>query len=299
MQWFDDVQIFLVIIFGALLLNIVLFLIVGRKRREAILNNSADASVERIGRRSSFELFMNAADGQERRVLFVLNDFSDLVLYFGPILLAILRSNCDVFVLNIQPCYGQRYFWLKKCVDVLCQTMGFSNSNVTFVWDERFPDQQTNSADDPWPILSLMHIIHSYAMLYDVDFITTYDADGINENAARQAINEAVSGLWRKRMLPKHVEIYLLTSASILRSMAGIFDTPISYMSLRLGISSGRLMSSLKDILVLQRLYVLCEWRRGVMGLCTVIKVCLILVLNRYFLINDYHKIQDEEKYRL
>lgn len=37
----------------------------------------------------------------------------------------------------------------------------------------RFPDHRTDSADDPWPILLLMHIIQSYANLVDADFVST------------------------------------------------------------------------------------------------------------------------------
>jgi len=174
--------------------------------------------------------------------------------------------------------------------------MGFSVSDVTFIWDEHFPDALTESANDPWPIPLLMQMVHSYAMRHDVDFVITYDADGIDDDAGRQGINEAVGALWRKRMLPKHAEIYLLTSASIVRAMAGLWDTPLSCLSSMAGSHSGRCRSSFSEILILQRLYFLCEYRGGVWSR---LKSCVLLVLNRYFLLNYYHRIQDEEKYRL
>lgn len=97
MQWFDDVQIFLVIIFIILFFNCVLFLIIARKRGK-------ESRIDEL-------LGENGVDKKNRRrILFILKDFSDLVLCFGPILFATLRNDCDVFILNIQPCKFSDFF---------------------------------------------------------------------------------------------------------------------------------------------------------------------------------------------
>ncbi|VDP33949.1 unnamed protein product [Soboliphyme baturini] len=78
-------------------------------------------------------------DGLKRkvRVLYVVKDLIDIVYYFGPSLMTVLRYGCcEVMILSIQPTKGQAMDSQKSVLDFFCKLTAVNRSYVTFAWNE-------------------------------------------------------------------------------------------------------------------------------------------------------------------
>ncbi|XP_035733515.1 N-acetylglucosaminyl-phosphatidylinositol de-N-acetylase-like [Vespa mandarinia] len=163
--------------------------------------------------------------GPPRRILLVTAHPDDEVMFFGPMIYWVTRSEISNIYLLCFSFGGnkQRKEELWNCTKLL----GIPEANVTIIMSSELPDSQSIK----WPVDVLAESILHYIESYKIDAVITFDKYGVSKHKNHISLYFAIAALCIEKKVPTYCKLYALESVNIARKYVQLLDLPISLLS--------------------------------------------------------------------
>jgi len=156
------------------------------------------------------------------RVLFVTSHPDDEVMFFGPTILGLARTGCDIFLLVMSP-GREKGHTRKKELYESCRILGIPMSNIIVM-------RHTKLQDDPtvrWREELVSNIILRHVASLDIDTVVTFDRHGVSGHRNHISLYYAVACF---AMEDRERSVYCLTTVNLLRKYSSVLDVPMSFL---------------------------------------------------------------------
>jgi len=182
-----------------------------------------------------------------RRILLVIAHPDDECLFFGPMLLGMLRASPssledsiqadnetethshhtgpDVHILCLSSGDYRKQGNERKAEFLRsCQRLGIIDSHVTLIEHSKLPDGPSFT----WNKHLVKDIVLRHVEQLGVDTVVSFDRHGVSGHANHAAIYIALQQLYSRGKLPVDTRVFVLESVNILRKYVGLLDLPWS-----------------------------------------------------------------------
>jgi len=156
------------------------------------------------------------------RVLFVTSHPDDEVMFFGPTILGLAKTGCQIFLLVMSP-GRERGHTRKKELYESCRILGIPMSNIIVM-------RHTKLKDDPtvrWREELVSNIILRHVASLNIDTVVTFDRHGVSGHKNHISLFYAVACF---AMEDRDRSVYCLTTVNLLRKYSSVLDVPMSFM---------------------------------------------------------------------
>ena len=122
------------------------------------------------------------------RVLFVTSHPDDEVMFFGPTILGLARTGCEIFLLVMSP-GREKGHTRKKELYESCRILGIPMSNIIVM-------RHTKLKDDPtvrWREELVSNIILRHVASFNIDTVVTFDRHGVSGHRNHISLYYAVA----------------------------------------------------------------------------------------------------------
>lgn len=161
-----------------------------------------------------------------RRVLLVIAHPDDECMFFGPLIVRLIKSRKSVIYILCLSCGdSQNQGHLRKQeLFNSCKVLGIPTENIFMCCSSLRIDGQQYM----WKSDTIATLIHDYVEIFDIDTIVTFDKDGVSGHQNHCSLYRAVSYLKLRNWLPVRCHIFLLDSVGIMRKYSGFLDCALS-----------------------------------------------------------------------
>jgi len=156
------------------------------------------------------------------RVLLVTAHPDDEVMFFGPTILSLLRSQCQVFLLVLSPGREPGHT-RKRELYASCEMLGVPSSNIVIV-------RHSKLRDDPgvrWREELVSNIVTRHVSSLDIDTVITFDRQGVSGHRNHIAL---YYGVLCSAVENTQTTVLSLSSVNILRKYSSVLDVPMSFL---------------------------------------------------------------------
>lgn len=163
--------------------------------------------------------------GPPARILLVTAHPDDEVMFFGPLLYWVTRSeDSEIYLLCLSMGGNKkRKEELWACTKIL----GIPEANVTIIMSTELPDDQTVQ----WPTEVVAESILQYIECYKINAVVTFDKCGISRHKNHISLYYAIAALCIEKKVPSYCKLYVLESVNIIRKYVQLLDLPISLLT--------------------------------------------------------------------
>uniref|UniRef100_A0A1B6LIQ9 N-acetylglucosaminylphosphatidylinositol deacetylase n=1 Tax=Graphocephala atropunctata TaxID=36148 RepID=A0A1B6LIQ9_9HEMI len=162
-------------------------------------------------------------DKLAKRVLVITAHPDDECMFFGPVIVRLVKSKCSVYVLCLSCGDASNGQLRKKELWDSCQSLGIPSEQILLCCSSLRADGKQSM----WKSEELARLICDHVEAFEIDTIVTFDKLGVSGHENHIAIFRAVSFLNLRKWLP-NCRIFLLDTLGFMRKYSSLMDCALT-----------------------------------------------------------------------